>query len=70
MTSCSIHINGEPRETAAATLVQLLRQLELGDISAGVAVAVNGAIVPRGDWVGHRLQDGDRVEVVSAVQGG
>ena len=70
MTARCIHVNGEPRETAAATVVQLLRQLDLVEASAGVAVAVNGAIVPRGDWTAYRLQNGDRVEVVGAVQGG
>ena len=70
MTARRIHVNGEPRETAATTVVQLLRQLDLVEASAGVAVAVNGAIVPRGDWTGYRLQNGDRVEIVGAVQGG
>ena len=36
----------------------------------GVAVAVNGTVVPRGTWPRHELQDGDRVEVLGAVQGG
>jgi len=70
MTSRSIQVNGEPRETSAATLVQLLGQLELGETTAGVAVAVNGAIVPRSAWAGHPLRNGDRVEVIGAVQGG
>ena len=70
MTSRSIRVNGEARETSAGTVVQLLRQLELGETSAGLAVAVNGAIVPRSDWAGHPLRDGDHVEVVGAVQGG
>ena len=66
----TVRVNGEARETAAGTLVELLGQLELGDTSAGLAVAVNGAIVPRSDWAGRALRDGDRVEVVGAVQGG
>ena len=70
MTARSIHVNGEPRETAATTLAQLLRQLELAEASAGVAVAVNGAVVPRSGWAGQPLRDGDRVEIVGAVQGG
>jgi sulfur carrier protein len=70
MTARSIRVNGEPRETAAATLVQLLRQLELAETTAGVAVAVNGAIVPRSDWTAQRLENGDRVDIVGAVQGG
>ncbi|MDI5963565.1 sulfur carrier protein ThiS [Streptomyces sp. SL13] len=36
----------------------------------GVAAAVNGTVVPRGTWPGAVLADGDRVEVLSAVQGG
>jgi sulfur carrier protein len=36
----------------------------------GVAVAVNGEVVPRGGWAGARLADGDTVEVLTAVQGG
>ena len=36
----------------------------------GVAVAVNGEIVPRADWPRHCVDDGDRVEALSAMQGG
>jgi sulfur carrier protein len=36
----------------------------------GCAVAVNGAVVPRSDWPQHTLEPGDRVEVLTAVQGG
>jgi sulfur carrier protein len=36
----------------------------------GIAVAVNGEVVPRSDWPGTTLADGDRVEVLSATQGG
>jgi sulfur carrier protein len=36
----------------------------------GVAVAVDGEVVPRGDWPSTRLREGQKVEVVAAVQGG
>jgi sulfur carrier protein len=36
----------------------------------GVAVAVNGEVVPRTDWPATVLRGGDRVEVLSAAQGG
>jgi sulfur carrier protein len=36
----------------------------------GIAVAVNGEVVPRTAWAGTPLRDGDRVEVLSATQGG
>jgi sulfur carrier protein len=36
----------------------------------GVAVAVNGEVVPRADWVRTELRAGDQVEVLTAAQGG
>jgi sulfur carrier protein len=36
----------------------------------GIAVAVDGEVVPRGEWDQMRLADGQHVEVVQAVQGG
>ncbi len=37
---------------------------------AGIAVAVNETVVPRGAWTRTRLCEADRVEVLTAVQGG
>ena len=36
----------------------------------GVAVAVNEAVVTRAEWPGTTLSEGDRVEILTAVQGG
>jgi sulfur carrier protein len=36
----------------------------------GLAVAVDGEVVPRGRWEDTTLSDGQKVEVVQAVQGG
>lgn len=38
--------------------------------ATGVAAAVNDRVVPRSRWAGVVLQEHDRVEIVSAVQGG
>jgi sulfur carrier protein len=35
-----------------------------------VAVAVDGEVVPRGEWDAVELREGQRVEIVQAVQGG
>jgi sulfur carrier protein len=43
---------------------------ELAGDARGRAVAVNGAVVPRDRHETTRLADGDRVEIVTAVQGG
>ena len=36
----------------------------------GIAVAVNGTVVPRSSWEQTRLDDADRVEILTAVAGG
>jgi sulfur carrier protein len=36
----------------------------------GIAVAVNSAVVPRGSWANTAVNEGDRIDVVTAVQGG
>ena len=69
MSGASIVLNGEPSEVPAGTTVAGLVATLTG-AGAGVAVAVNGEVVPRAAWPGVRLGDGDRVEVLTAVQGG
>lgn len=41
-----------------------------GRARAGIAVAVNGELVTRASWAEHALDDGDRVEILTAHQGG
>jgi sulfur carrier protein len=53
-------------QTTVASLVERLA----GPAPRGVAVAVNDDVVPRSAWAGTRLADGDRVEVLTATQGG
>jgi sulfur carrier protein len=62
-------VNGEPREVASGTtLAQVVVQLSAAP--SGVAAAVNEAVVPRSAWDATALADGDRVEILTAVQGG
>lgn len=62
----TISINGETRTLAGpATVADLLP----GD-TRGLAVAVNGEVVRRADHAASALSEGDRVEIVTAVQGG
>ena len=44
--------------------------VEFTDARRGVAVAVNGEVVPRSAWAGTGLTEGDQVEVLTAAQGG
>jgi sulfur carrier protein len=63
-----IELNGAPHDIAADTTVGDL-VTALARTASGCAVAVNGVVVPRGDWQ-RTVAAGDRVEVLTAVQGG
>jgi thiamine biosynthesis protein ThiS len=65
----SLVVNEQPFELpAAATVEHLLAALGLQ--RRGIAVEVNGAIIPHRDLASHRLKAADRVEVVALVGGG
>lgn len=64
-------INGQTRTIEAANIAQLLAaELEEGHSQRGIAVAVNGEVVPRTHWETARIHAGDRVEIVRALPGG
>jgi sulfur carrier protein len=65
-----IFVNGEPRERSGATIAELLADLGVEDRARGVAVAVDGEVVPRAEWPERRVNEGERVEALSAMQGG
>lgn len=60
-------INGEARRTGAATLAELLAEAGFG---SRVATARNGDFIPADQRASTPLADGDRIEVVAAMQGG
>ncbi|WP_030543007.1 sulfur carrier protein ThiS [Streptomyces albus] len=65
----TVSVNGAPRELPAGTTLDRLVD-GFTRARTGVAAAVNEAVVPRGDWPATRLGEGDRVEILTAVQGG
>ncbi|MEV1055404.1 sulfur carrier protein ThiS [Streptomyces sp. NPDC049887] len=65
----TVSVNGRPRDVAAGTTLDVL-VATLTVAPSGVAAAVNESVVPRGEWPGTLLDEGDRVEVLTAVQGG
>ncbi len=62
-------VNGRARELRAGTTVDALVDA-IGCSRKGTAVAVNEDVVPRSTWVSVELQPGDRIEVLTARQGG
>ncbi|MET7682195.1 sulfur carrier protein ThiS [Streptomyces sp. NPDC005423] len=65
----NISVNGEPREIASGTPLDTLVR-SLAPAPSGVAAALNETVVPRAQWPSTSLAEGDRVEVLTAVQGG
>jgi sulfur carrier protein len=64
-----IRLNGSEREVAPdARIADVIALLTTTD--AGCAVAINDEVVPRHEWDNRTVADGDRVEVLTAVQGG
>lgn len=65
----TVTVNGQVWELPdGATLADVLQRL--GAPARGVAVAMNGAVVPRASWTGTPLPEGACIDVVTAVQGG
>jgi sulfur carrier protein len=64
-----ISVNGEPRPLTVGTTVSEL-VTSLTRKTEGCAVAVNDLVVPRSDWAVRTVEPGDRVEILTAVQGG
>ncbi|MEU1848934.1 sulfur carrier protein ThiS [Streptomyces sp. NPDC019990] len=65
----NISVNGKPRDVRPGTALDTVVG-SLTSSPSGVAAAVNETVVPRAQWPSTRLAEGDRVEVLTAVQGG
>jgi sulfur carrier protein len=67
-----VFVNGAPREVPAHTTVAaLVREAAGGPADGrGIAVAVDAEVVPRSMWDATALAEGQRVEVLGAIQGG
>jgi sulfur carrier protein len=64
-----LNVNGEARTVPdRASLADLVGTLT--ERTRGIAVAVNGDVVPRTQWPEQALADGDAIEILTAVQGG
>ena len=68
-----LNVNGEERVSACRDLAELWRA-ETAELALpnpkGFAIALNGAVVRRDAWASTPLAEGDRVEIIRAMQGG
>ena len=72
MQAVTISINGEQKLVEGSTTLPAILTVYGIDVETtrGVAVAVNDEIVRRKDWIVRRVESGDRIEIVTARQGG
>ncbi len=63
-----IRVNGETQEFVAESVEEMLERLSIE--SRGVAVAIDGEVVRRSEWTEKRIEDGNAIEIVTAVAGG
>jgi sulfur carrier protein len=68
--NAQIRVNGQDEPLEAETLAALLEFKAVDVAQKGIAVALNGAVVPRAEWATTKLKPGDAVEIVRARQGG
>lgn len=67
----TVIINGKPTELPyALTLAELLIQNGISPDQRGVAIAFNDEVVVKSQWNKLTVQEGDRLEIVRATQGG
>ncbi|MDQ3936347.1 MAG: sulfur carrier protein ThiS [Actinomycetota bacterium] len=67
----NLSLNGERRELPeGATVADAVRASGMPALARGIAVAVDGEVVPGSTWEETPLAEGQRIEVVQAVQGG
>ncbi|TCT03227.1 sulfur carrier protein ThiS [Aquabacter spiritensis] len=65
-----LHVNGASETLAVATIADLLDAKGVDAARKGIAVALNGTVVPRARWAEQTLASGDTLEIIQARQGG
>lgn len=73
--TCRLVVNGEPEDWApgdrkGSSIAAYLQGRDINPAAPGVAVALNGTVVPRNAWSDTQLNDGDRLELVGIFKGG
>ena len=69
MTS-TISLNGENRPWHEQSTLDLLAESGIAAERGGIAVALNGEVVPRGQWADAWPVPGDQIEIVHIIRGG
>ena len=67
----TVRLNGHAIELEdSASVADAVARAGAGGERRGVAVAIDGEVIPRGEWTERRVNEGERVEALAAMQGG
>jgi sulfur carrier protein len=69
MSDITVMVNGDPHVLDEGTTVADV-VARVAPSPKGIAVAVNADVVPRSIWSSTAVADGDRIELLTAAQGG
>lgn len=65
-----IELNGKVQEVTARTVSELVEEIVTPrHHDAGIAIAIEGTVIPRSQWL-RPLHPGERVDILTAIQGG
>jgi sulfur carrier protein len=66
-----VEVNGAPLEMReGASVAEAVAASGAEPSARGLAVALDGDVIPRSEWERTTVRSGQRLEVVQAVQGG
>ena len=66
----TFRVNGASRPCTGSSIAELLHSLGIDAKRPGIAVALNGRIVPRQRWPEQTISAGDAIDIVRPAQGG
>ena len=66
----TISVNNQTLEIEAPTMLSVLVFNQLGENSKGIAVAVNGQVIPKTSWQETAVSENDDILIIKATQGG
>lgn len=66
----TITINNKTLEVAGREALQQIVFHQLGENTKGIAVAVNGRVIPKDLWAETEVKENDDVLIIKATQGG
>lgn len=66
----TITINNKQVEVVAQEVLQQIVFDQIGENAKGVAVAINGQVIPKDSWVETKVNENDDILIIKATQGG